>query len=151
MRIASDFLVYGEQRPRRYSNQDILRDVVRFSSDIEFKFGPATEAWELKGVVFRDEDKSPCIFYPDDFPGKVMINLTANAVCDIDYARFQLAHEMVHCISPFGTASAKVFEEGMAAWYQQRLAVKELDNRVKLNDEKYIAARRLFNRMQKKK
>lgn len=150
MRIANDFLVLGDLRPQRYLNQDIRHDVIRFSDEIESMFGPATNEWELKGIVFKDEDSSPCIFFPKDTPGAVMIHLTANAVHNIEYAKFQLAHEIVHCLSPSGTSSTNVFEEGMAAWYQQRLATLELDNRVQLGDKRYAAARILFNRMQKK-
>ena len=75
--------------------------------------------------------------------------LVGKAIVDRDYARFQLAHEMVHCLCPSGGPAAKVFEEGAAAWYQQRFAATKLNNRVQLGSAKYIEARRLYMKLRK--
>ena len=149
MRI-EDLQIYGNVRPEGYLNGMVLNDIRCISSDIEKRFGPAVNEWALGGIDFDVAEEQPCLFYPYSRPGTVIIKLAGPALTSIDFARFQLAHELVHCINPSGQKSANVLEEGMAAWYQQCYSTKVLKGRVQLGDEKYKAARQLFNKFIKK-
>lgn len=145
-----DFTVYGSDRPVGYKDDIILTDVTTISADIESRFGPAVNDWVLGGVIFDAKDEQPCLFYPYDRQGVVLIQLVGPALSSVDFARFQLSHELVHCINPSGMDGSNVFEEGMAAWYQQCYATKILKGRVRLGDEIYKSARHLFNTFIKK-
>lgn len=149
MTISPHFGVWGES-PKGYSKENILKDVTSWASEIEEFFGPATNQYSVKGVQFSREDDEPCIFYPTDYPDTVIIRVVGAALTDKDVARFQIAHELVHCLSPSGTQCAKVFEEGMAAWYQQRFSEKYLNGRVGLGNARYKAARKAFMKAYKK-
>ena len=149
MRI-EDFQIYGNVRPVGYTDEMILNDVRYISIDIEKRFGPAVDEWALGGVAFDIAEEQPCLFYPYSRPWMVIIKLVGPALKNIDFARFQLAHELVHCINPSGGNLANVLEEGMAACFQQSYATRMLKGRVRLGDAKYISARKLFNQFVKK-
>ncbi len=149
MRI-EDFQVHGNVRPEGYSDEMILNDVRRISVDVEKRFGPAVNEWALGGIAFDTVEEQPFLFYPYSRPRTVIIRLVGPALTSIDFARFQLAHELVHCINPSGGDLANVLEEGMAACFQQSYSTRVLKGRVRLGDKKYIAARRMFNQFVKK-
>ena len=77
------------------------------------------------------------------------IRLVAHALEEVDIARYQLAHELVHCLAPTGESSALVVEEGAATRYQQGYSKKHLGGRVWLNSEKYKKALYLYNELTK--
>lgn len=149
MRI-ENFQVVGNARPHGYTDEMILSDVRSFGVEVEKIFGPAVNEWSIGGVRFDPKANQPCLWYPYGLQGVVMVNLDRNATTSIEFSRFQLAHEMVHCINPSGGNSANVLEEGMAAWFQQSYATKKLKGFVQLGDKKYIEARKLFNKFVKK-
>lgn len=149
MRI-ENFQIHGNVRPEGYSDEMILNEVRRISVDVEKRFGPAVNEWALGGIVFDTVGERPLLFYPYSRPGTVIIKLVGPALTSIDFARFQLAHELVHCINPSGGNLANVLEEGMAACFQQSYATRMLKGRVRLGDKKYIAARKMFNQFVKK-
>lgn len=149
MRV-EDFQIYGNGRPDGYADEIILNDVWNISADVEKRFGAAVNEWALGGIAFDADEEQPHLFYPYSRPGIVIIKLVGPALKNIDFARFQLAHELVHCINPSGGNLANVLEEGMAACFQQSYATRMLKGRVRLGDAKYIAARKLFNQFVKK-
>lgn len=145
-----NFQIHGNVRPEGYSDEMILNDVRRISVDIEKRFGPAVNEWALGGIAFDTVEEQPFLFYPYSRPRTVIIKLVGPALTSIDFARFQLAHELAHCINPSERNLANVFEEGMAAWYQQCYSTKILKGRVQLGDERYKSARQVFNKFIKK-
>lgn len=151
MRFSEKFKVIGDIRPLDYSDAEIQHDVMSWVLELENMFGPATDEMSFGGVYSNASDNDgPCIYYPYDYPREVMVQLVGLALRDKNVARFQLAHEMVHCLSPSGKVSAKVFEEGAAAWYQQRLSTKEMNGIVMLGNPRYMAARKLYMKLCKK-
>lgn len=149
MRI-EDFHIHGNVRPERYTDEMILNDIRCISVDVEKRFGPAVNEWIMGGIIFDPKENQPCLFYLYARQGVVMIKLVEPAITSIEFARFQLAHELVHCLNPSGGQLSNVLEEGMAACFQQSYATRMLKGRVRLGDEKYIAARKLFNKFLKK-
>lgn len=148
--LIDNFTIYGRVRPDGYVDEKILSDVMSISADIESRFGLAVTDWVLGGVIFDAKDNQPCLFYPSGRQGVVLIQLVGPALSNVDFARFQLSHELVHAINPSGLNGANVFEEGMAAWYQQCYSTKVLKGRVQLGGEAYKSARQLFNKFIKK-
>ena len=55
MKISKRFEVMGPV-PKGYSQQDIYEDVVAFSEEVEAIFGPATDEYEMGGVIFAYDD-----------------------------------------------------------------------------------------------
>lgn len=149
MRI-ENFQIQGNVRPDGYTDEMILNDVRCISVEVERRFGAAANEWVIGGIVFDPEEEQPHLFYPFSRPRTVIIKLTGQALSSVDFARFQLAHELVHCINPSGANLANVLEEGMAACFQQSYATKMLKGRVRLGNEKYIDARKLYNKFVKK-
>lgn len=139
MNIHPEFRVFAHKRPSGYSDANILEDIKVMSSQIESLYGPGRDDWIVRFVVFADEE-APCIFYPDGFAKTVGVRLVDRALDNIDYAKFQLAHELVHCLAPSGGVHGNVAEEGMAAFYQTLYSCQYLGNRVVVGDKRYKSA-----------
>jgi len=89
--------------------------ILRF---IEDRYGKRDRNWTLLGVEFTSQD-APQVWYPtfDGVSETVIIQLTRGAATNETQALFQLAHEVVHLLSPTGPgAHASVLEEGLATY-----------------------------------
>lgn len=83
------------------------------------QFGERDKEWTLLGVDFT-KDPSPSIWYPFSGDDQKMIGIliTQKAANDEKEAIFQLAHEIIHTLSPTGpNNSSLVFEEGLASHF----------------------------------
>jgi len=69
------------------------------------------------GIEFYGD--RPKVWYPGTNK-HISIILTDSAREDPPQAVFQLAHEVVHILSPTGGANAPVVEEGLSALFQER-------------------------------
>ena len=120
LKINNNIIVEGLVRPARYSDADIRHDIIALSEEIESYFGVSSSSLSLRAIVFSNVDAYPCTFYPDAFPECIDIHLVDGALRDSIVTRFQLAHELVHCLCPLKVkgGSAKVIEEGMATRFQ---------------------------------
>jgi hypothetical protein len=79
--------------------------------EAESRFGPRDATYTILGIEFGGD--RPSLWYPGDCK-HVSVKLSKSASQDYQQAYFQLAHEVVHLISPTGTANANVLEEGLA-------------------------------------
>ena len=147
MNVHAEFKCSGEIRPEGYADEAVKSDIITMAHEIESIFVPAVTDWTLRFVCFSDAAECPHVYYPDGFRQTVGIRLAGQALKDIDFARFQLAHELVHCLAPSGGQKAFVIEEGAAAKYQHSYSIKHLDGRVKLGDCKYKEALKLYNEL----
>jgi len=87
-------------------------------SFVESRYGPRDHGWTLLGVEFTVRD-TPQVWYPtfDGIGESVIVQLTQSAATNERQALFQLAHEVVHLLSPAGPgARASVLEEGLATY-----------------------------------
>ncbi|CAA6817570.1 MAG: Unknown protein [uncultured Thiotrichaceae bacterium] len=83
------------------------------------QFGVRDKNWTLLGVDFT-KDQAPSIWYPFSGDDQKMIGIliTQQAASNEKEAIFQLAHEVVHTLSPTGPHnSSLVFEEGLASHF----------------------------------
>ena len=153
MNIHPKFHVFGDRRPVGYSNDAILSDIRGMANEIESFYGPMVQDWVLRFVVFAEESL-PCIYYPDGFSQTVGIRLVPPALSDADYARFQMAHELVHCLAPTGFESknkvcpANVIEESVATRYQMgylKTHLKHAQKNIGLDKLEYKIALKLYN------
>jgi len=78
----------------------------------EEKYGPRDQSYTLLGVEFNQDDH-PRIWYPGNCK-HIIIQISMNCINDFNRAVFQVAHEVIHCLSPMGNKSAIVLEEGLA-------------------------------------
>lgn len=93
----------------------------RFGDALAFaeqRYGQRDLSWTLLGVDFA-RVPLPQIFYVRHNSGRkaIVVHLTAEAATDEKHALFQLAHEVVHTLSPIGPhVPASVLEEGVATY-----------------------------------
>lgn len=83
------------------------------------QYGNRDKEWTLLGVDFTT-DKSPSIWYPFSGDNQKMIGIliTQQAANNEKEALFQLAHEVIHTLSPTGPNNPSlVFEEGLASHF----------------------------------
>ena len=85
-------------------------------SFVEERYGSRDTGWTLLGVEFTVRD-TPQVWYPtfDGIGDTIIIQLSRSAATNETQALFQLAHEVVHLLSPAGPGTrASVLEEGLA-------------------------------------
>lgn len=77
-------------------------------------FGERDLNYTILGVEFTTS--GPNTWYP--FDGYIAIQLQMNCLAEEDRMLFQLAHEVVHLISPISWKEVTFLEEGAACWFQ---------------------------------
>jgi len=126
------------------------RDGFRFSltsllstmlTDAEQMFGTRDMTYTPVGIEFYGD--RPKVWYPGTNK-HISIILTDSAREDPPQAVFQLAHEVVHILSPTGGANAPVVEEGLSALFQER-ANEIYGLNLRLVSKPYIKAQKLIS------
>ena len=95
-------------------------------AEAEKLFGPRDRSWTILGAEIRADGKGvPQNWFPG-YPGRKDIVFQVVPPADVDAAEavFQLAHEVVHALSPMPGQRATVLEEGVAAWFSAYYARK---------------------------
>lgn len=115
---------------------DLLSLANTFLSDAEQLFGPRTSGHTLVECWYHDD--GPEIFYPES--GGIAIRLSSDSKGDPRQIIYQLAHEVVHCISPLGGGlHANVLEEGLAVYFSV-ITVRKYGLSIKPKMKSYIQA-----------
>lgn len=91
--------------------------VGEFLNELEMKYGERDHSYTLLGIEFGGD--TPCIWYPGNCKN-VAIRLTDTAALEPARALFQLAHETVHLLSPTGSETGLVAEEGLATLFSHQ-------------------------------
>lgn len=78
----------------------------------ETKYGARDYSYTILGVEFN-QDGHPRIWYPGNCK-HIAIQISMNCLNDMNRAIFQVAHEVIHCLSPINAQSVIVLEEGLA-------------------------------------
>lgn len=81
----------------------------------EEMYGRRIGGYTLLGVEFREG--VPQLWYPGNC-GNVVIQLGTECLNQPERACFQLAHEVIHLLSPTGKQDANTLEEGLATHFQ---------------------------------
>lgn len=88
----------------------------------ESLYGKRDMDYTFLGVEFSN-GQVPRNWFPGE-RGQVVIQLTNHCLLDPHRACFQLAHEVIHLLSPTGRRSANMLEEGLAnhfqTWYMRQ-------------------------------
>jgi hypothetical protein len=94
--------------------------------------GPRDASWTILGVEFFGHEREgavPHTWYPGNC-GHIAIRLTRDVAKDPPRAIYQLAHEVVHLISPTGRAGrAPNLEEGFASMFAHEMAERHANFR----------------------
>jgi hypothetical protein len=113
----------------------------RFLREAEELAGPRDPSWTILGVEFFGNERDgavPRIWYPGNC-GHIAIRLTCDVAKDPARAIYQLAHEVVHLISPSGRSNAPNLEEGFASIFAHGMAERYANFRCPIAKE-YRAA-----------
>lgn len=87
--------------------------------------GKRDNDWTFLGVElfgWQKDDALPHLFFPERNPTHVSIILTQDVTGNWPGAVYELAHEVMHLISPTGKADANCLEEGLCTAFQEDLA-----------------------------
>ena len=95
------------------SKVDLLSLANIFLDEAELLFGPRISGHTLVDCLYHDD--GPEIYYPKH--GSIEIRLSSLSQGVSDQIIYQLAHEVVHCVSPSGGVNANVLEEGLAVYF----------------------------------
>lgn len=106
----------------------------------EALYGPRDASYTMLGIEFSIGP--PQIWYPGSRK-HVVVQLNITALQDNYLARYQLAHECIHLLSPTGGPHALVLEEGLAVAFAEDSVGPNSDGQTPTNDPKYAAACRL--------
>ena len=79
-------------------------------------FGPRDHTYTILGVEFGGE--IPQIWFPGNCRN-IVIQITPACATDVSRACYQMAHEVIHLLSPTGGQNANNFEEGLATYFSQ--------------------------------
>jgi hypothetical protein len=110
----------------------------RFLREAEELAGPRDRSWTILGVEFFGWE-APHTWYPENC-GNITIRLTRDVAREPARAIFQLAHEVVHLISPSGRQNqAPNLEEGFASIFAHETAERYADFKCAIGDQ-YRAA-----------
>jgi hypothetical protein len=121
------------------SRVDLLSLANTFLKEAEQLFGPIAGGYTLVECWYHDD--GPEIFYPE--PGSIAIRLSSLSQGVPDQIIYQLAHEVVHCVSPSGGVHANVLEEGLAVYFSV-ITVKKYGLSWKPSMESYKQALRIL-------
>ena len=85
--------------------------------DAEAQFGPRDMSWTILGIEFGGA--VPMVWYPQCYPRSVAVRSSEALVNSPAGAFSELAHEVVHLLSPTGGSGANNFEEGVATVFSE--------------------------------
>ncbi len=94
----------------------------------ETLYGKRNANFIIDGIEI-DNEKAPCIYYPFN-NNHVIILLTEECRNNRDFATFQIAHEIIHCLYPNPKEIVTYLEEGLAVHFQLECA-----NNIRLNSD----------------
>ena len=109
-------------------------------------FGPRDGSFSVTGIVFRKG--CPTIHFPKWYEGKeieiyLQIDPSEKEEKAMSRARYQLAHESVHLLSPILSEESTYFEEGVACYFAEQYVKTVWNDCWRPGDLKYQAALRL--------
>lgn len=105
-------------------------------------FGKRDQRYTILGVEFIKN--GPCVWYP--FVDHIIVQLSLECLAEEERMLFQLAHEVVHCISPCLHGEVTYLEEGAAVWFQL-MRIKEYGYDWHISEENYKKALELYEEL----
>ena len=112
----------------------------------EEKYGTRDYTYTILGVEFNQN--GPRIWYPYPKGCKhIIIQISMDCVNDINRAIFQVAHEVIHCLSPTGGDITNVLEEGVANLFSIEYTYVNGNGPWTSDDSKYTEASELVKQL----
>lgn len=113
----------------------------------EQAFGKRDMTWTILGVEFYHLP-NPQVWYPGN-RNHISIQLTINCLTNFNEGVYQLAHEVVHCLSPTGGRfPATVLEEGIATFFAVDYATRNGHGDYShIADPRYLNAFNLYQQL----
>jgi hypothetical protein len=81
----------------------------------ETRYGKRDYSYTILGIELTQED-CPQIWYPGNCKD-IIIQITKDCLNNMNQAIFQVAHEVIHCLSPNSGRKANALEEGLATLF----------------------------------
>lgn len=108
--------------------------------EAEAMFGERDKEWTILGVeVCMDQGATPQNWYPGS-PERKDIIFQITPAEDLQHACYQLAHEVLHSLSPHVGKTATVLEEGVATWFARWYVKKSFGLEIGAELESYCNA-----------
>lgn len=111
----------------------------------EQRFGKRDSEYAILGIEFVDLPV-PYLWFLNDSK-QIVIRLTLPCKDDFSQGVFQLAHEVVHCLSPVKAGEATILEEGLATLFSKEYSINH--GRLVPADQKYLNACNLAEQLLK--
>lgn len=90
-------------------------------------FGSRDRDWTILGCEFVPDNHGPRIWFPDDQPKLVAVQLNKEGMDDHNFLAWQIAHEAVHLLNPLEPPLwANTFEEGVATYFQHAFLARAI-------------------------
>jgi hypothetical protein len=117
----------------------------RILQEAESKYGERDKSFTILGVELN------CLDYPQTwFPGNtknIAIQITMECQNDLNRAVYQVAHEIIHCLSPKIGQKANYLEEGLATHFSIEFARNNGHGMWTTDNSKYETALRLIEQL----
>lgn len=84
--------------------------------EAEGRFGKRDRSYTILGIEFADD--GPQLWFPGNCQ-HVAVQLSTDCLSDTARACYQLAHEVIHLLSPTGARNATNLEEGLATCFAE--------------------------------
>ena len=98
----------------------------QFLSEAEELFGQRDKSWTPLGVEIHDG--IPDVWFPGSYDNAqtkhISIRVSDHCLKDARQGMFQVAHEVIHVLSPLINKNANVLEEGIATWFADHISFK---------------------------
>ena len=98
---------------------------LKYLLEAESIFGPRTKDYTYAGIELNPVGP-PLIWYP--FDKFVVIQVSESTALDAKQAIFQIAHEIIHVLSPNGQAKTSNLEEGLATYFSKIVTDRDTDD-----------------------
>lgn len=95
---------------------------LKYLIEAELMFGPRTSEYEYVGVELN-ESGPPRVWYPHN--KYIIIQVTPSTANNTTQAIFQIAHEVIHVLSPNGRATTNNLEEGLASYFSKMVTERD--------------------------
>lgn len=107
----------------------------------EEAFGKRKQGINIKGVQF--DAAGPCIYFNNKDLTDITIYISNKCRGNFNFAAFQIAHEVIHCLCPNFITDVTYLEEGLATFFQTQVSNIQIES----SATNYITARELVSKL----
>jgi uncharacterized protein YjaZ len=131
--------------PVGYSSS-FVEKIKHILTEAQSKYGESDKNYTIIEIKIDNNASQPGHWFPPNCKD-ILIFLTYQCLEDKDRAVYQIAHEIIHCLSPIGYANPKVLEEGLAEYFAIEYAKNNGHGNWSPDIDKYEKALKLFKKL----